>query len=400
MNKSVTLFKPRMWFAGLLVAALVAGCGGGDGIGDGTANPGAAAPGTVAPGASATDPTVGSASPSDSATNVATSTNGPGNVLTGTQLTTNFTEPMDPATIISPATTFTLKETTSGTDVPGTVAMNAVNTAATFTPASALTPNTGYTATVSTAAKNAGGTAMASPVAWSFTTNAAASTAQAPLDLGRAGIFAIFSNTAVTSTVPSDIQGNVGTAGTGSGTTIACSEVSAGGSIYTLDATYADATCNTIDVPFVGLASGDMALAITDAKTRVIPDYVDVGAAGNISGLVLAPGLYKWNTGVLIDLTGITISGGPDDVWIFQISGDLTVQNNAIITLAGGAQAKNIFWQTAGGTSASIGSAVQFKGIILADAGITLTSSATVVGRLLGASAITLITNTITPPAL
>lgn len=407
MNRFGSICKPRAWLAALLMAAFVAGCGGGSGGGtaasgsddsaDTTVLPGAA--GT--PGASATDPTVGSASPSDGATDVPTSTNSPGNVVTGTLLTANFTEAMDPATIISPAVTFTLKETTSETDVPGTVTMNAANTAATFTPAAALLTNTQYTATVTTAAKNAGGTAMASTVAWSFTTAAVATTAQAPLDLGRAGTFAIFTNTAVTSVFPSDVKGNVGTAGTGSGTTITCPEVTAGGSVFTVDATFADATCNTIDATFVNLAAGDMAAAITDAKGRVVPDFVDddVGVAGNISGLNLVPGLYKWNTGVLIDNTGITITGGANDVWIFQISGDLTVQDNAIITLNGGAQAKNIFWQAAGGTSVAIGSAVQFKGIVLADAGITLTAGSTVDGRLLGDAAITLITNTITPPA-
>jgi len=393
----------------LVMGALVAGCGdggsssGGTGSGSGTSTVAPGAAGT--PGASATDPTVGSASPSAGATNVPISSKGTGNVVTGKVLTATFSQAMDAATVTQVGT-FTLKKTLAGTNVPGTVTMNTANTVATFTPNAPLTaldPDTSYTATVTTAAKNAGGTAMANAVAWSFRTKAGAQTfSQLPVALGRAGTFAIFTNTAVTSVPPSSINGNVGTAGTGANTTITCPEVKPVGvsKVFTIDATFADAACNTNDATFVGLTAGDMAAAVTDAKGRTIPDSVDdqTGVAGNISGLVLAPGLYKWNTGVLIDNTGLTIRGGPDDVWIFQISGDLTVQNNAIITLDGGAQAKNIFWQVGGGTGVPIGSAVQFKGIILADFGITLTAGSTVDGRLLGNTAITLITNTITPP--
>jgi len=158
----------RKWWSRKSVGASVGPVGPGA-----TAVPGAA--GT--PGASATDPTVISSSPSNNATNVPTSTNR-NNVVTGTLVTATFSQPMNPATInSSPAgtlLTFTLKETT-GNNVPGTVAMNAANTMATFTPtAAALTPNTSYTATVTTAAKNAGGTAMPNPVAWSFPTKAVA----------------------------------------------------------------------------------------------------------------------------------------------------------------------------------------------------------------------------------
>ena len=60
---------------------------------------------------------------------------------------------------------------------------------------------------------------------------------------------------------------------------------------------------------------------------------------------------------------GVTLSGGTNEVWIFQIAQDLTVNNGAKVTLSGGAQAKNIFWQVAGETT--IGTTSEFKGIIL-----------------------------------
>src|ERR1700733_11870413 len=64
-------------------------------------------------------------------------------------------------------------------------------------------------------------------------------------------------------------------------------------------------------------AIGAMQTAYTDAAGRTIPDFTELGA-GNISGMTLTPGLYKWSTGVSADNTGFTLSGGPNAVWIFQ----------------------------------------------------------------------------------
>ena len=407
MNRIESSFKPLLWLVALLMSVFVAACGGGGGGGGGTTATAPAAPaanvipGVVGtPGAAATNPTVVSASPGSGATNVATTTRSSTNVVSAKVLTATFGEAMNPATIISPATTFTLRNNTLGVDVPGVVTMNASNTVATFTPGVAnLNAATSYTATISVAAKNAGGTAMPNPIAWSFTTAAVLTTGQAPVNLASAGNYVIFSNTAVTSVFPSLVNGDIGTAGTGANATITCPELAVTRKIWTVDATYADATCNTISAPLVGVAAGDMAAAITDAKGRTIPDFTNLGA-GTIGGFILAPGLYKWTgaAGVTIDNTGVTITGGADDVWIFQIDSNFTVQNNAFITLGGGAQAKNIFWQVGGVAGAVIESGVNFKGVILADTGITLDSASVVLGRLYSNPAITLKTNTITPP--
>jgi hypothetical protein len=144
-------------------------------------------------------------------------------------------------------------------------------------------------------------------------------------------------------------------------------------------------------------AVSDMETAYTDAAGRTIPDFTELGA-GNISGMTLDPGLYKWSTGVLITAAGVTLSGGPNDVWIFQIADDLTVNNSAIVTLAGGAQAKNIFWQVGGGTGVSLGTTSQFEGIILAIKAIVINTGATLNGRALAQTNVTLNANTITAP--
>ena len=375
MNSFKMLFKPMMGFMVLLLAAFVVG--------------------TTA--ASAASPTVISSSPSNSATNVPTSTNNSINVVTGTVVTATFSQPMDPATINSslfaPQFTFTLKDV-SGIDVPGSVIMNATNTVAIFTPsASALGLNASYTATVSTAARDAGGTAMAAPVAWSFVTKAVASTAQASVVLGAAGTFAILSKTGVTDVYASAVTGDVGSSPiTGAAILVTCTEVT--GTIFSVDAA-GPLPCVVTNAPFLTSAVGDMETAYLDAAGRTLPDFTELGA-GEIGGLTLAPGLYKWGTGVLIS-TDVTLSGGPNDVWIFQIAGTMIQASATRVTLTGGALAKNVFWQPAG--AVAIGTTAHFEGIILAKTMIAANTGASVSGRLLAQTAVTLQQNAVTQPA-
>ncbi|HUX89192.1 MAG TPA: ice-binding family protein [Gallionellaceae bacterium] len=140
-------------------------------------------------------------------------------------------------------------------------------------------------------------------------------------------------------------------------------------------------------------AVSDMQTAYTDAAGRPA-DFTEVGA-GNIGGMTLPAGTYKWGGGVVIP-TDVTLSGGPNDVWIFQIAGGITQASAAKVILAGGALPKNIFWQAA--DVVSIGTTAQMEGVILAQTAITLKTGATVNGRLLAQSAVTLQSNTVTAP--
>jgi hypothetical protein len=142
-------------------------------------------------------------------------------------------------------------------------------------------------------------------------------------------------------------------------------------------------------------AVSDMETALTTALGLTVNVINDLGA-GDISGLNLAPGLYKWSTGVLITNVGVTLTGGPNDTWVFQIAQDLTVNNSAIVTLAGGAQAKNIFWITS--TQATLGTSVDFSGNILSQTLISLNTGAKVLGRLLAQTAVTLDAATVIKP--
>ena len=138
-----------------------------------------------------------------------------------------------------------------------------------------------------------------------------------------------------------------------------------------------------------------METAFTSAAGRTLPNSTELGA-GEIGGLTLAPGLYKWGTDVSIS-TDVTLSGGPNDVWIFQVAGTLDQANATQVTLVGGALPKNIFWQVAG--AVTLGTTAHFEGVVLAKTMIAVNTGATVNGRLFAQTAVTLQMNAVTEPA-
>ena len=380
--------KPAIFMA--FVFATVLGWGG---IGAFAAvGPGVA----VAPGrfvGAVTEPTVISSRPRSGATGISTSTNSRRNVVTGTAITAVFSQPMDRETVNS--FTFTLRET-GGNEVPGTVTMNHAHTVATFTPtASALNPDTSYTVTVTEDAKSAAGVAMGNPVEWTFTTDVVRSTAQTPVKLGRAGTFAILSKTGITDVAPSAISGDAGASPiTGAAIHLTCAEMAIG-TIYSANAA-GPLPCRVTAATLLTTAIADMETGYTDAAGRTLPDFVNLGA-GRIGGLTLAPGLYKWTTGVNIP-SDVTIKGSSDSVWIFQIAGNLTQASATNVILKGGALRKNIFWQVAG--AVAIGTTAHFEGNILGKTKIAVKTGASVNGRLMAQTAVTLQQNAVKRPGL
>jgi ice-binding like protein len=220
-----------------------------------------------------------------------------------------------------------------------------------------------------------------------------------PVNLRTAGSFVILTETGVTTTGTTTVVGDMGvspiaaTAMTGFGLIADPTNTFSTSSLVTekiYAADYAPPTPTKMTT-----AISDMQTAFTDAAGRTSPNFTELGG-GDISGKTLLPGLYKWGTGVLITNAGITIAGGPNDVWIFQIAGDLIVNNAAIVTLIGGAQAKNIFWQVSG--KATLGTTADVKGIILSQTLISMNTGAKLSGRALAQTAVTLIANTVTAP--
>ena len=138
----------------------------------------------------------------------------------------------------------------------------------------------------------------------------------------------------------------------------------------------------------------NMQTAYTDAAGRTPPDHLNL-SGGALGGLSLAPGLYNWGSGVTIP-SDLTISGGANDVWIFQITGDLDLSSAKSVILSGGAQAKNIFWQVAG--KVTIEANAHFEGVILCQTAVTLQTNASMNGRVLAQTLVALDNNAVTAP--
>ncbi len=136
------------------------------------------------------------------------------------------------------------------------------------------------------------------------------------------------------------------------------------------------------------IAISDMEAAYTDAAGRTNPTATELGA-GDISGMTLTPGLYKWSTGVTIP-TDVTLDcqGNGNAVFIFQIAQDLTIGNGAVITLSGDCQANNIFWQVGG--QATVETTAVMEGTILSQTAIVIKTGAILNGRALAQAAVTL----------
>jgi hypothetical protein len=221
----------------------------------------------------------------------------------------------------------------------------------------------------------------------------------APVNLRTAGNYVILAETGITNVPGSAITGNLGVS------PIAASAITGFGLIYPAGSPF------SLSAQVVGKvyaadygsptpanltqAVGDMETAYLDASGRLSPDYTEL-AVGDIGGLTLRPGLYKWSSTVTIP-KDVTLNGGPNDVWIFQISGDVTESSAAKVILTGGALAKNVFWQVAG--VVALGTTAHMEGVVLSKTAITLNTGASANGRLMAQTNVTLIMNTVVEPA-
>ena len=219
------------------------------------------------------------------------------------------------------------------------------------------------------------------------------------VSLASAGTYVILTKSGITNATTSAVTGDMGvspiasTAITGfdpitldaSGTFSTSAQVI--GKIYAAD--YAAPTPANLTT-----AVSDVNTAYGDAASRV-PTDTNIGTAGNIGGLTVAPGVHKFTTGLAIN-TDVTLSGTATDVWIFQVSGGITQASGTHVVLAGGALAQNVFWQTAG--VAAIGTGAHFEGILMSGSSATLASGASMNGRVYSNTNATLDANTITRP--
>lgn len=113
----------------------------------------------------------------------------------------------------------------------------------------------------------------------------------------------------------------------------------------------------------------------------------------DLGGTTVPAGVYCTASGIGVTGT-LTLDGGgnPNARFVFQAGSSLTTAGN--IVLINGAQARNVYWQV--GSSATIGTASQWQGNILALTSITLVDNANLIGRALARNgAVSLGTNNI-----
>lgn len=185
----------------------------------------------------------------------------------------------------------------------------------------------------------------------------------APIDLGSCAPFMILAASTTTTVGAGIIDGDVGLSPVGS-QGIPPDRIN--GTIYN-------------GGPIAAQAQLDLNAAFIAASPAQLPGGSNVGA--ELGGQTLVAGVYQSPSGSY-DLTGnLTLFGGPDDVWVFQMASSLTVAVSGSVILTGGAQARNIFWQV--GSSATLGTSSVFDGTIMAYASITMNASSTLEGRAL-----------------
>ncbi len=227
----------------------------------------------------------------------------------------------------------------------------------------------------------------------------------AVVDLGTAGDFAILAETTITNTV-TDLTLITGDIGLSPGfraafTGFAYARDSSGQfstSPYVVGRMYAANDAPPTPAKMT-TAVGNMETAYTDAYTRDTAPVIVNEGGGHLGGLTLAPGLYKFDTAVDIN-TDLTLNGtgGSDDIWIFQVAGTLDIASAQHITLINGAEADNIFWAVT--DVVTLGTTSVFEGNILAQTMIRILTGATLHGRALAQTQVTLDGNTVTVPPL
>lgn len=213
------------------------------------------------------------------------------------------------------------------------------------------------------------------------------------MGLGSAGDFAVLAGSGATNTDVSTVSGGIESAPTPARTGFEpCTAPTGNGVVQTDGTTHGpDGTADSATTQ----AKDALTTAYDDAAGRTsTPTPVELG------GTTLTAGVYSSGT---FGITGtLTLSGGADDVFIFQTASTLVTAAASRILLTGGASECNIFWKV--GSAATLGASSTFRGTILAHDDISLGDGVTVQGRLLageqpsGAGAVTLIHDTVIKP--
>ncbi|MGA3309942.1 MAG: ice-binding family protein [Xanthobacteraceae bacterium] len=180
-------------------------------------------------------------------------------------------------------------------------------------------------------------------------------------NLGTAANFAVLGGSTVTNTGPSVLIGDLGVSPGSAITGFPPGIVTPPSTTHAADAVAVQAQ--------VGLTTAYNALA-------GLPPTANL-TGQNLGGLTLTPGVYNFNSSA--QLTGaltLNAQGNPNAVFIFKIGSTLTTASSSTVSVIGGGQGANVFWQV--GSSATLGTTTTFVGDILALTSITLNTGANI----------------------
>jgi len=301
-----------------------------------------------------------------------------------------FSEAMDPLTITSANFTLMIGVT------PVLGAVSYVGTTATFTPTSNLLSGSTYTATFTTGVKNVGGTPIASNYVWTFST--VAPLGPPVINLNSVARFGIIAGVGVSNNAGFSVINNLDVGiypGVRSSVTGFPPATIVGGALYASDDVAPPGTA-----AMLLQAQNDLTAAYNTAAGATSP--APAVAPADLGGKTLAPGIYTSASTMLLQNGDLTLDaqGDANAVWIFQVgsaftsvgSGPFPSASGGNVILAGGAQAKNVFWQVS--SSATIGDFTHFQGNVLSLSSITMNSGAVADGRMLARNGSVIMTST------
>ena len=188
------------------------------------------------------------------------------------------------------------------------------------------------------------------------------------VDLGQAAGYAVISGASVDNTGNSTVRGDIGAPTTASGFPPGV-----------LDGTMQVGSADTA-------AYNDFLTAYSEVQSRT-----GGAALPALAGATLTPGLYTATAAAgMAASTVLTLDAGgnANAVFVIQVNGALSLGAGAQVTLTGGAQASNVFWQVTG--AFSVGAApAQFVGTVMASTTGAIGAGALVNGRVLAETAVT-----------
>lgn len=189
-----------------------------------------------------------------------------------------------------------------------------------------------------------------------------APTAADSVDLGSAFGYSVLASAAITNDGSSVFPGIVG---------------SSGGAIVGMD--QAKTSCSIEpNTAAATAAESDLESAYGSAAGRSATGSL----GGDLAGLTLGPGVYRAAAALSMSTMLVFDAGGdPTAVFVIQVPAALNTSASSTMTLAGGAQSANVFWQVSG--AVTLGASSHFVGTILGNAAITMGAGTSIAGRAL-----------------